>query len=50
MKVKQKVSGMFKSAKGAQIYATIRSITDTCIKNGKGILDAFITIAKLQPE
>jgi transposase len=50
IKVKQKVSGMFKSAKGAQIYATIRSITDTCIKNGNGILDAFMTIAKLQPE
>lgn len=50
VKVKQKVSGLFKSARGAQIYATIRSITDTCIKNGKSTLDAFLTIAKLQPE
>ena len=50
IKVKQKVSGMFKSAKGAQIYAAIRSITDTCIKNGKSTIDAFLTIATLQPE
>lgn len=50
VKIKQKVSGFFKSEKGAQIYATIRSITDTCIKNGKNSLDAFITIANLKPE
>lgn len=50
VKVKQKVSGFFKSAKGAQSYAVIRSITDTCIKNGQGIIQAFQTIAKLQPE
>jgi transposase len=50
VKVKQKVSGLFKSAKGAQIYAVIRSITDTCIKNGQGIIQAFQTIANLQPE
>lgn len=50
IKVKQKVSGLFKSGKGAQTYATIRSITDTCIKNGQSTLGAFLTIAKLQPE
>ena len=50
VKVKQKVSGLFKSANGAQIYARIRSITDTCIKNGQSTIEAFITIAKLQPE
>lgn len=50
IKVKQKVSGLFKSGKGAQIYASIRSITDTCIKNGQSTLDAFLTIAELQPE
>lgn len=50
VKVKQKVSGLFKSAKGAHIYAVIRSITDTCIKNGQGIIQAFQTIANLQPE
>ena len=50
IKVKQKISGMFKSPKGAQIYAVIRSITDTCTKNGQSILNEFSTIAQLQPE
>jgi transposase len=50
IKVKQKVSGQFKTQRGAEIYATTRSITDTCIKNGQNILAAFSTIAKLQPE
>jgi hypothetical protein len=34
----------------AQIYAVIRLVTDTCIKNGQNILDAFKTIAILQAE
>ena len=46
IKVKLKVSGMFKSFKGAQNYAIIRSITDTCNKNQQQILNAFLTIAK----
>ena len=46
IKVKQKISGMFKSAKGAQNYAIIRSITDTCNKNQQNILNAFRTIAE----
>jgi hypothetical protein len=50
VKVKQKVSGQFKTEKGAQIYAVIRSVTDTCIKNGQNILDAFKTIAILKAE
>jgi len=50
VKVKQKVSGQFKTEKGAQLYAVIRSVTDTCIKNGTNILDAFKTIATLVPE
>ena len=50
VKVKQKVSGQFKTEKGAQIYAVIRSVTDTCIKNGQNILDAFKTIAILRAE
>jgi transposase len=50
VKVKQKVSGQFKTQKGAEIYAIIRSVTDTCIKNGQNILAAFKTIATLQPE
>lgn len=50
VKVKQKVSGQFKTENGAQIYAVIRSVTDTCIKNGQNILGAFKTIAILQAE
>lgn len=50
IKVKQKVSGQFKTARGAEIYAIVRSVTDTCIKNGQNILSAFYTIANLHPE
>ena len=50
VKVKQKVSGQFKTQDGAQSYAIIRSVTDTCVKNGQSVLDAFKTIAILQPE
>jgi transposase len=48
--VKQKVSGQFKTEDGAQFYAVIRSVTDTCIKNLQNVLDAFKTIAIFQPE
>jgi len=50
VKVKQKISGHFKTENGAQIFAVIRSVTDTCIKNGQNVLDAFKTIATLQAE
>ena len=50
IKVKQKVSGLFKSEKGAQIYASLRSITDTRIKNAQSVMEAFFAIANLQPE
>ena len=50
VKVKQKISGHFKTENGAQNFATIRSVTDTCIKNGQNILEAFKTIAILQTE
>lgn len=50
IKVKTKISGQFKSAKGAQYYAVIRSIIDTCIKNDKPVLPTFFTIANIHPE
>ncbi len=34
VKVKQKVSGFFKSFKGAENYAILRSCIDTAIKQG----------------
>ncbi|WP_165930237.1 hypothetical protein [Flavobacterium ranwuense] len=43
-------SGLFKTENGAQFYAVIRSVTDTCIKNGQNVLAAFKTIAVLQSE
>lgn len=50
VKVKQKISGQFKTKRAAQVYAIIRLVKDTCIKNGQNILLAFKTIAKLQAE
>ena len=50
VKVKQKVSGQFKTEDGAQFYPVIRSVTDTWIKNGQNVLDAFKTIAIFQTE
>ena len=50
VKVKQKISGHFKTENGAKVFAIIRSVTDTCIKNGQNILEAFKTIAILQAE
>lgn len=50
IKVKQKISGQFKTETGAKIYAVIRSITDTCIKNDQNILAAFKTIAQSCPQ
>ena len=48
VKVKQKISGQFKSFAGAMNFAILRSITDTAIKNGQNILAALFTIAKLR--
>ncbi len=47
VKVKRKVSGQFKTPEGAQAYAVIRSVTDTCVKNGQNMLGVFKTIANL---
>lgn len=48
VKVKQKISGQFKSMTGAINFAILRSITDTTIKNGQNVLEALFTIAKLR--
>jgi len=50
IKVKQKISGQFKSTFGANCFAMIRSITDTCLKNNQNILNALKLIAQSKPE
>ena len=50
IKVKQKVSGQFKSTEGAVGFAILRSIIDTTIKSGQNVLNALALIAKLGTE
>ncbi len=50
VKVKQKVSGQFKSLDGAQTFAVIRSVIDTWIKRGLNIWDSFENLPNLAPE
>jgi transposase len=47
VKVKLKVSGQFKSEKGAQIYAINRSVIDTIIKSKQNVLNGLALIANL---
>jgi transposase len=46
-KVKQKVSGLFRSNDGAKAYAVIRSVIDTTIKNTKNVLEALDAVAMI---
>lgn len=48
IKVKQKISGQFKSFNGIMNFAILRSITDTAIKNGQNVLGALFTIAGMK--
>lgn len=50
VKVKQKVSGQFKTKKGAHQYAMNRSIIDTLIKENKNVHDGLSRIASLAPQ
>lgn len=49
VKVKQKVSGQFKSKEGADDFAVIRSIIDTAIKSGMDVYNELMLIANLVP-
>lgn len=50
VKVKQKVSGQFKSAEGARIYAINRSVIDTIIKSDQNVLEGLILIANFNTD
>ena len=50
VKVKQKISGQFKSNEGADAFSILRSVIDTTIKSGQNVLQALSLIAKLGTE
>lgn len=45
VKVKQKISGQYKSMDGAKMFAILRSVIDTAIKSGQNALQALFVIA-----
>ena len=47
IKIKHKISGYFKSFKGAGQFAILRSVLDTTLKNHQNILNAFSQIISL---
>ncbi len=50
VKVKQKISGQFKSVRGADDFCVIRSVVDTLIKQSENVMENLNLIAKLVPE
>jgi transposase len=50
LKVKQKVSGMFKSEDGANAFCQLHSIVDTARKNNQDAFRALIAVAENIPE
>jgi len=50
IKVKQKISGQFKSSAGADDFCVIRSVVDTLIKRSQNVLENLTLISKLVPE
>jgi len=50
VKVKQKISGQFKSDKGAEIYAINRSVIDTIIKSKQNVLVGLNIIANFNSD
>jgi transposase len=50
IKVKQKISGQFKTLQSANIFAVLRSVIDTSIKNGNNVLSALHLIATFGTE
>jgi transposase len=50
IKVKNKVSGCFRSFQGATNFAILRSVIDTTIKNSQDVFTAIQLVAKFRPE
>ncbi|CAN5334218.1 IS66-like element ISRhru2 family transposase [soil metagenome] len=50
IKVKQKISGQFKTMETANMFAVLRSVIDTTIKNGNNVLNALHLIATFGTE
>ena len=50
IKVKQKISGQFKTLQNANIFAVLRSVIDTTIKNGNNVLNTLKLIATFGTE
>jgi transposase len=50
VKIKQKVSTQFRSPEGAARFAILRSVTDTVLKNGLGVLGALNFIANFETD
>jgi inorganic triphosphatase YgiF len=50
VKVKTKISGLFRTQQGAKHFAIIRSVIDTTIKNTNNVFDALSLFVNLQPE
>ena len=50
IKVKQKISGQFKSLDNANLFAILRSVLDTTIKSGNNVLNALHLIATFGTE
>jgi len=46
IKVKMKVSGMFKTPYGGDAFSTLYSIANTAIKNNQNPFEALIAVAK----
>ncbi len=50
IKVKQKISGQFKSQTAASGFAVLRSVTDTVLKNNQNVLETLKFIANLHTD
>jgi len=50
VKVKTKISGRFRSERGATRFAIPRSVIDTALKNTQNVFEALTLLANLQPE